>query len=106
MSYEAGATSAEEMSIITFTEKDARKVRHPNDDALVVTIRVGHNNVHRILIDGESSVDVMCKSTFQKMGLTVDMLKPSPTPLYRFAGEKVIPEGSIELPISAGQTEY
>ena len=67
---------------------------------------VGHNNVHYILIDGRSSVDVMCKSTFQKLGLTVDMLKPYPTPLNGFAGEKVIPEGSIELPISIGQTEH
>ena len=106
MSYEAGATLAEEMSTITFTEEEARRVCQPHDDALVVTLRVGHNNVHRILIDGGSSVDVMCKSTFQKMELTIDMLKPSPTPLYGFAGKKVIPEGSIELPISIGQTEH
>ena len=51
-------------------------------------------------------MDVMCKSTFCKMGLIADMLKPSPKPLYGFAGKKVIPEGSIDLPISIGQTEH
>ena len=100
MSYEVGTTSAEEMSIITFIGEEARKVRHPHDNALVVTIRVGHDNVHRILIDGGSSVDVMCKSTFHKMGLTADMLKLPPTPLYGFVGEKVILERNVELPIS------
>lgn len=53
-----------------------------------------------------SSVDVMCKSTFYKMGLTSDILKSLATPLYNFVREKVIHERSIKLPISTRQTKY
>ena len=40
MSYGAGGASAEKMSIITFMEEEAMRVRQPHDDALVVTMRV------------------------------------------------------------------
>ena len=83
MSYGVGGTLVEEMSTITFIEEEAKKVFHPHDDALVVTVRVGHNNVHYILIDGGSSIIIMCKSTFHKMGLTANMLKLS---LHHYMG--------------------
>ena len=75
MSHRTGGTLSEKMLTITFIEEEARKVRQPHNDTLVVTMSEGHSNMHHILIDGESSVDVMCKSTFHKMGLTADMLK-------------------------------
>lgn len=102
----AAGTSVEEIPTIIFTNTEARKIGQPHDDALVVIMMVGNNNVHRILIDRGSSVDVMCISTFKKIGLTTNLLKPLPIPLYGFAREKVILEGSIKLPISIRQTEY
>lgn len=44
----------------------------------------------------------MSRSTFDKMGLTSNMLKPSHNPLYGFAGDKFVPDGNIDLPLSAG----
>lgn len=69
-------------------------------------MRVENSNVHRILIDGGSSVNVLNMSAFNKMGLTYDMLKPSHSPLYGFSGDKVVPNGSIDLPLSAGGPDY
>lgn len=66
--------------MITFTEEEVHKIHQSHDDALVVTIRVGKNNAHQILINGCSFVDVLSKFAFNKLGLTDEMLKPSHRP--------------------------
>ena len=53
-----------ESPIIGFSEDEARRLHHPHDDALVVSIRVGDYNVHRMLVDNSSSVDVLYYPTF------------------------------------------
>ena len=35
-----------ESPIIRFSEEDARRLHHPHDDALVISVRVGDYNVH------------------------------------------------------------
>ena len=45
--------------IIGFSEEDARCLRHPHDDALVISIRVGDYNMHRVLVDNGSSADIL-----------------------------------------------
>ena len=43
-----------ESLIIGFSEEDARRLHHPHDDALVVSIHVRDYNVHRVLVDNGS----------------------------------------------------
>ena len=45
--------------VIGFTEEDARRLHYPNDDALVVSIQVGDYNTYQILVDNESSADIL-----------------------------------------------
>ena len=45
--------------IIEFLEEDVRCLHHPYDDALVVSIQVGNYNTHRVLIDNESSANIL-----------------------------------------------
>ena len=40
-----------ESPIIGFSEEDARRLHHPHDDALIVSIHVRDYNVHRVLVD-------------------------------------------------------
>ena len=54
-----------ESLIIGFSEDDARRLHHPHDDALVVSIRVGDYNVHRMLVDNGSSADILYYLAFQ-----------------------------------------
>ena len=54
---------------ITFTEEEADRVLHPHKDALVVSLKITNNLVHRILIDNGSSTDVIFKSALDKMNL-------------------------------------
>ncbi|XP_065630950.1 uncharacterized protein LOC136068151 [Quercus suber] len=95
-------TTRMESPIIGFTEEDARRLHHPHDDALVVSIRVGDYNVHRVLIDNGSSVDILYYPAFQQMGIDRAQLMPASAPLVGFGGTKVFPIGSITLPVTVG----
>ena len=53
--------------IIGFSEKDARHLHHPHNNALVVSIRVGDYNTHRVLIDNGSFANILYYPTFQQM---------------------------------------
>ena len=50
--------------IIKFLEEDARRLHHPHDDALVVSIQVGDYNMHRVLVDNDSSADILYYPAF------------------------------------------
>ena len=58
-----------ESPIIGFSEDDVRRLHHPHDDALVVNIRVGDYNVHRMLVDNGSSADILYYPAFQQIGI-------------------------------------
>ncbi|MCQ7416409.1 retropepsin-like domain-containing protein, partial [Salmonella enterica] len=88
---------------LEFTEKEATGVRHPHNDALVVALTIANAKVHRILVDGGSSADVLSTTAFDAMRLGSEHLKPSLTPLVGFGGEKVSPRGSVELPVTFGE---
>ena len=53
-----------ESPIIGFSEDDARRLHHPYDDALVVSIRVGDYNVHQMLVYNGSSADILYYPAF------------------------------------------
>ena len=75
-----------EGSIIGFSEEDARRLHHPHDDALVVSIRVGDYNMHRVLVDNDSSVDILYYPAFQQMRIDKERLMPTNAPLVGFGG--------------------
>ena len=37
--------------VIEFSKEDARRLHHPHDDALAVSIQVGDYNTHWVLVD-------------------------------------------------------
>nr|XP_023893776.1 uncharacterized protein LOC112005710 [Quercus suber] len=91
-----------ESPIIGFSEEDARRLHHPHDDALVVSIRVGDYNVHRVLIDNGSSANILYSPAFQQMGIDRERLIPTSAPLVSFGGIRVFPIGSITLSVIVG----
>ena len=54
-----------ENPIIGFLEEDVRRLHHPHDDTLVVSIHVGDYNVHRVLVANGSSADILYYPVFQ-----------------------------------------
>ena len=72
--------------VIGFSEEDARRLYHPYDDALVVSLRVGDYNMHRVLIDNGSSADILYYTVFQQMRIDRERLIPTNAPLVGFGG--------------------
>ena len=77
-------------------------LHHPHDDALVVSIRVGDYNTHRVLVDNESSVDILYYLMFQQMRINREQLVPTKAPFVGFEGTKVYPLDAITLPVTVG----
>ena len=50
--------------IIGFSEDDARRLHHPHYDALVVSLQIGDYNMHQVLVDNGSSVDILYYPAF------------------------------------------
>ena len=62
--------------------------------------------VHRILVDGRSSANILYKETFEKMGLEASCLKPVSYPVIKFAGAYVVSEATIKLPVKLGEVTH
>jgi len=88
--------------VIGFSDDDYAGVSLPHTDALVVTLTIANYQTRRILIDTGSSADILFKSAFDHMGVPSEKLVPVSCQLQGFAGEKVLPLGSIDLPVTAG----
>ena len=51
--------------VIGFMEEDARRFHHPHDDGLIVSIRVGDYNTHRVLVNNGSFANILYYPAFQ-----------------------------------------
>ncbi|GAV65280.1 LOW QUALITY PROTEIN: hypothetical protein CFOL_v3_08795, partial [Cephalotus follicularis] len=91
----------EEDEAISFSEADYEGVRLLHDDPVVVTLQMELFTMNRILIDSESSTDIL-KHAFDQLRIPTNQLRPVKTPLIGFVGEMVHPLGSIELSVVAG----
>ena len=92
-----------ESPVIGFSEEDTRRLHHPHDDALVVSVWVGDYNVHQMLVDNGSSVDILYYPAFQQMGINRARLIPTNAPLVGFGGTRVLSVGSITLSVTVGR---
>ena len=81
----------QELEDIIFIEAYAMLVHHPHADALVITARVANNNVHQLILDDDSIVDILYLDAYKRMRLTENELSPTTSPLYGFSGDHVIP---------------
>ena len=86
--------------VIRFSEEDARRLHHPHDDALVVSLRVGDYNMHRVLVDNGSSADILYYLAFQQMKIDKEQLVPINAPLVGFRGTRVFSLGAATLSVT------
>ncbi|XP_060967074.1 uncharacterized protein LOC133035241 [Cannabis sativa] len=59
-------------------------------------------NVHRILVDNRSSVNLLNFQAFKQMGLHEKDLRPITLSIYGFTGDVIASKGMIKLPITLG----
>ena len=86
--------------IIRFSEEDARRLHHPYDDALVISIRVGDYNMHQVMVDNGSSIDILYYPAVQQMRIDRERLVSTNTPFVGFGETRVFPLGAITLSVT------
>ncbi|GAV61359.1 hypothetical protein CFOL_v3_04886, partial [Cephalotus follicularis] len=94
----------EEEEVISFSESNFEGVRLPHDDPVVVTLLVELFIVKRVFLDSGSSAYILCKLAFDQLRIPEEQLKLVKTPLISFAGETVLPLGSIDLSVIEGSS--
>jgi len=82
---------------LVFTKADLEDVVPHDNDPVVISAVTARRKVHRVLVDQGSSADVMFWTTFNKLQLSPDMLRPYDGCLYGFAGDQVEVRGYLEL---------
>ena len=83
-------------------DEDARRLHHPHDDAIIITLTIANYTTRRVLIDNESSIDILYYPTFQQMRINKELLRPVNVPLIGFGGMKVLLVGTISLLVVVG----
>ena len=72
LSGQSPRTRSTEEHAITFTNEDAERIHHPHDDAIVITLLIADYTSRRMLVDNESSADILYYPAFQQMRLRRD----------------------------------
>ncbi|XP_023886378.1 uncharacterized protein LOC111998513 [Quercus suber] len=85
-----------------FSKEDARGVKQPHNDPLVIMLTIEGFNTRRILVNNGSSVDIIYLSVFQQLKLDPGRLRPFESPLVSFSGDKVYPKGIVMLTVTVG----
>ena len=84
---------------LSFSEEDKIGTIQPHDDALLITLRIGDNDVKRVMVDGDSTAEIMYLDLYKGLKLKLKYLMPYSSPLISFDGKLVILNGIIGLPI-------
>ncbi|XP_023886333.1 uncharacterized protein LOC111998468 [Quercus suber] len=87
---------ANEQAII-FTDEDARRLPHPHDDVIVITLAIVNYTARRMLIDNRSLVDILYYPTFLQIKIKNKLLCLVNVSFIGFGGMKVLPVGIISL---------
>ena len=87
---------------ITFTNEDARRLYHHHDDVIVINLMIANYTTRTVLVDNKSSVNIHYYPAFQYMKIDKELLHPTNVPVIGFRGTKVLPVGTISLPVVLG----
>ena len=84
---------------LSFSEEDKIGTTQPHDDALLITLRIGDYDVKRVMVDGDSTTEIMYPDLYKGLKLKPKDLMPYNSPLMSFDEKLVIQKGIIRLPI-------
>ena len=87
---------------ILFLEENARGVKQPHDDPLVIMLMIEGFNTRKVLVDNGSSTDIIYLFSFQQLKIDPKRLRPFESPHISFSRDKVYPRGMVTLTITAG----
>ena len=77
---------------MTFNEEDARGVKQPHNDPLVITLTIEGFNTKRILVDNGNSATIIYLSAFQQLKLDPGRLRP-----HQLQWRQGLPQGHSDI---------
>lgn len=87
---------------LTFTDAELPPTGKSHNQALHISVKVGDYILARVLIDNGSSLNVLPKSTMDKLNVDCSYLKPSSTLVRAFDGSVKEVFGEVEMPLQVG----
>ena len=87
---------------MSFNEADARGVKQPHNDPLVIMLNIEGFNTKRILVDNGSFADIIYLPAFQQLKLDPKRLRPFESLLISFSRDRVYPRGIVTLTVTVG----
>ena len=69
---------------------------------IVISLKVGDYNMHRVLVDNSSSADILYYPAFQQMRIDRERLIPINAPLVGFRGMRVFLINAVTLSVTVG----
>ncbi|XP_052724059.1 uncharacterized protein LOC128193907 [Vigna angularis] len=85
------------MPPITFTDEDFHAPDPDEDDPMVITAVIARYSVGKVLVDQDSSVNILYWKTFQQMDISEDLIAPYNEQIVGFSGERVDTRGYVDL---------
>ncbi|KAK3211846.1 hypothetical protein Dsin_016552 [Dipteronia sinensis] len=77
-----------------------------SNDAIVVKVQIGHQNVRRVMIDNGSSADILHLAVYEQLGLDSEDLEIFHTILKRFGGMEIRYVGLVKLLVKIEKDPY
>ena len=77
-------------------------MKQPHNDPSIIMLNIEGFNTKRILVDNDSSADIIYFPAFQQLKLNPKRLHPFDSPLVSFSGDMVYPKGIVMLTITVG----
>ncbi|CAL1413156.1 unnamed protein product [Linum trigynum] len=87
---------------ICFNQEADEACQVPSEEALEIQGIIAGCKVKRMLVDTGSSMDVLFKSTFERMQLAPELVSPSDSVLIGFSGAPAHVIGRVRLPVTLG----
>ena len=88
---------------MSFNEADARGVKQPHNDPLVIMLNIEGFNTKRIHVDNGSSTDIIYLPTFEQLKLNPQRLRPFESTLISFSAEG-LSQGHSDINSNCGDT--
>ena len=85
-----------------FLGEDARGLKQPHDDPLVIMLMIEGFNTRKVLIDNSSSADIIYLFAFQQLKVDPKRLRLFESLLVSFSGDQVYPKGIVVLMVTVG----
>ena len=83
-------------------EEDARGVKQLHDNPLVIILMIEGFNIRKVLIDNDSSTNIIYFFAFQQLKVNLERLRPFESPLVSFSGNRVYPKDIVTLTVTIG----